>query len=155
MRSYITQVELQNEKTVAVIKSNNAKELISHELHVFFTENGIARETMLAYAPWLNVIVERGKKTILEWVRVLLLYAELLLEFWGDAALHATYLMIRAPHAALGGTTPFQKWTGELPKLASLVTFGAEVASLVPIEVRDKIDKKLHPKTVDAIFLRH
>ena len=155
VKSYITQVEVQKERKVAVIRSDNAKELISHELQVFCTEKGIGRETTPAYAPWLNGIVERGNRTILERVRALLLHAELPPEFWGDAALHATYLMNRAPHAALGGKTPFEKWTGELPKLASLVTFGAEVASLVPVEVREKIDKKLYPKTVDAIFLRH
>ena len=61
-------------------------------------------------------------------VRCLLYSAGLEITFWGDALLHAVWLYNRTYHKGVD-KTPYQAWTGKIPCLDGLLTFGAKITS--------------------------
>jgi hypothetical protein len=75
-----------------------------------------------------NGLVERPHRTLKERVRCLLYTAGLGVEFWSDALLHAVWLYNRTYHQAIE-KTPYQAWTGRIPCLDRLLTFGAKITA--------------------------
>jgi hypothetical protein len=49
-------------------------------------------------------------------------------EFWADALLHATWLYNRTYHSQIK-VTPLQAFSGQVPSLDSLITFGAKITA--------------------------
>ena len=95
-----------------------------------------------------NGIVERPHRTLKEKMRCMLYSARLGTEFWADAILHATWLYNRTYHSAIK-MTPLQAYTGQIPALDSLITFGAKITAKKPGTRPTATD----PWTYDGIFL--
>ena len=69
-------------------------------------------------------------------------------EFWADAITHATWLYNRTYHSAIK-MTPIQAYSGQIPALDSLITFGAKITAKQP----GTRPTSLNPWTYDGIFL--
>ena len=69
-------------------------------------------------------------------------------EFWVDAILHATWLYNQTYHSAIK-MTPLQAYSGQIPALDSLITFGAKITAKKP-ETRPTATD---PSMYDGIFL--
>ena len=69
-------------------------------------------------------------------------------EFWADAIMHATWLYNRTYHSAIK-MTPIQAYTGQIPALDSLITFGAKITAKQP----GTRPTACNPWTYDGIFL--
>jgi hypothetical protein len=75
-----------------------------------------------------NGLAERPHRTLKERVHCLLYTAGLGVEFWSDALLHAVWLYNRTYHQSIDNT-PYQAWTGRIPCLDHLITFGAKITT--------------------------
>ena len=69
-------------------------------------------------------------------------------EFWAEAIMHATWLYNRTYHSELK-MTPIQAYTGQIPALDSLVTFGAKITAKQP----GTRPTACNPRIYDGIFL--
>jgi hypothetical protein len=87
-----------------------------------------------------NGKVEWANGTFGAMVRCLLYSAGLHPRFWSAALVHAVYLKNRLYHKALC-MTPHKAWSGEIPSLAHLRTFGALVNARKPGKRPAKADR--------------
>jgi hypothetical protein len=94
-----------------------------------FTEAAARTGTIFTRSPPYtkesNGLCERAIGTIKRIATCLLVQSGLPSNLWWHALLHAVWLYNRRPHRALGGDTPFFRWTGKVPKLDDLVAFGS------------------------------
>ena len=94
-----------------------------------FKEHSISAGYNISYsAPYThesNGIAERALRTLHDKARCEMLPAALPGSLWPFALRHAAYLINRSPHSALGGKTPFEAWTGQVPDLSKLKVFGS------------------------------
>ena len=95
-----------------------------------------------------NGMAERPHRTLKERVRCLLYSAGLGIEFWSDTLLHAAWLYNRTYHQSIS-MTPYQRWTGRIPSLDGLLTFGATIVS----KKAKKRDTATDPNSFHGIFL--
>jgi hypothetical protein len=93
---------------------------------------------------------ERPHRTLANMVRCMLYGASLGIEFWADALVYATYLYNRTYHASIG-KTPFKAWTGTMPDLSHIRTFGSSVTVKKPGRRPTKGD----PHCYHGVFLRY
>jgi hypothetical protein len=95
-----------------------------------------------------NGIVERPHRTLKERMRCMLYSSRLGTEFWADVLLHATWLYNRTYHSTIK-MTPLQAFSGQIPVLDSLITFGAKITANGP----GTRPTTLNPWAYDGIFL--
>lgn len=85
----------------------------------------------------------------METARCLLIQAGLPAMFWAEAVNTANYIRNRCPSKAINGKTPFEMWTGRVPKVKHLRNFGDRVLCLDNRQGKSKLQKK----TKEGIFL--
>ena len=96
-----------------------------------------------------NAIAERPHRTFGIMVRCMLYASQLPIIFWADAYVYANYIYDRLYHTSIG-TTPYEAWTGNPPKLAHIRTFGAHVI----VKRSGTRPTKADPHYYDGNFLR-
>lgn len=62
--------------------------------------------------------------------------------FWAETVAAAVYVTNRSPSRGLDGKTPEQIWSGKMPNLCHLKTFGCKAMVHVPKKHRQKWDAK-------------
>ncbi|KAJ1305492.1 hypothetical protein OPQ81_000499 [Rhizoctonia solani] len=70
-------------------------------------------------------------------------------KFWGYAILHVAYLWNITPKKSLGGKTPEEIFTGNIPDVSRLRTFGCKAWAQVP----DNQCTKLQDKSIECTYL--
>ncbi|GJS06409.1 retrovirus-related pol polyprotein from transposon TNT 1-94 [Tanacetum coccineum] len=93
--------------------------------------------------------VERNHRNILEITRALRFHAHLLLSYWRDCVITATYLINRFPSAVLGHKTPYEMLMNKKPSYSNLKVFGCIAVASSPSRVTDK----MAPRGVHCLFL--
>ena len=96
--------------------------------------------------PQQNGIAERMNRTLLNKVRCMLVGSEMSKPFWWEALNTATYLINRSPSSAIEFKTQKEIWSGKLPNLNELRTFGCAAYA-------HNRDGKLDPKSIKCVFL--
>jgi len=82
LKAFVVMAKIQFDKTVKVIRSDNALELSrSYEILEFFATFGITRQTSCVETPQQNGVVERKHKHLLEVFRALMLKASIPLRY--------------------------------------------------------------------------
>ena len=111
------------------VRTDNGNELAgSAEFRQTVDKHGYIVETTAPDTSSQNGLPERPHRALKERIRCLLYTAGLGLEFWSDALLHAVWLYNRTYHKAID-MTPYQSWTGRIPCLDRLLTFGAKITA--------------------------
>ena len=95
-----------------------------------------------------NGIIERPHCTLKERIRCMLYATRLGVEFWADALIHVSWLYNQTYHSAVKKTS-FEAYTGCVPVLDSLITFGSNITAKKPGER----PTTFHPWSYDGIFL--
>ena len=143
IKRFVAMAKTQFEKTVKIIRSDNALELArSFEALSFFAETGIKHETTCIHTPQQNGVVERKHKHLLEVSRALMFQSSMPLKYWGECVLTATYLINRMPTKVLKGKTPFEILFGQIPSYDHLRVFGSLCFMTTPKQGRDKFQDR-------------
>jgi transposase InsO family protein len=100
-RIFYTMVKTQFGKEIKVVRSDNGREYINHNLQSFFCEKEIIHETSCVGTPQQNGVAERKNRQILEIARSLLFEHHVPSVFWDNAVSTAVYLMNRLPSKQL------------------------------------------------------
>jgi len=124
MKNFCLMVNTQFGTKVKIIKSDNGREFTSGPMKQFYGEHGIIHETNCADTPQQNLRVERKHRHALNVARALRFQANLPLEFWGESALTAAYLINRTPSSVLNGRTPYEILCGAKPSYEHTKEFG-------------------------------
>lgn len=122
IRQFFSLVERQFDTRIKTFRSDNGSEFIC--LTDFFRDKGVIHETSCVGTPQQNGRVERKHKHILNVARALRFQGSLPIEFWGECALAAGYLINRTPSEVLKGKTPFEMLYKRPPPVQHLRIIG-------------------------------
>ena len=142
-------VENVSGKVVKILRSDNGGEYTSHALEEYLKKNGIVHQFTVSKNPEQNGVAERNNRTLVEMVRSMLSESKLGKCYWAEALMTAVYLKNRSPTVSNENKTPYELWTGRIPNVSHLRTFGCICYSHIPRDERQKLD----PKAREAIFL--
>jgi hypothetical protein len=135
--------------TQRYIRSDLGGELAnSQDFRDLIAKHGYLLETTGPDASSQNGRGERPHRMLANMVRCMLYSASLGAEFWADALVHAAYLYNRTFHRSTGKTS-HEAWTGQIPDLKHIGTFGSSVTVQKPGRQPTKND----PHCYHGIFL--
>eukprot|EP00882_Tetradesmus_deserticola_P015113 GHRQ01016090.1.p1 GENE.GHRQ01016090.1~~GHRQ01016090.1.p1 ORF type:complete len:398 (+),score=167.13 GHRQ01016090.1:114-1196(+) len=118
-----TRMENYTGERIRRVRHDNGREYLSSSTTAFYKHKGITMERSMPYAPQQNGVAESFNKTLMAKVRPMLAASGLGNEYWGEAAMTATYLANLSPKA--GKTkTPWELYHGFRPDVSRLRTFG-------------------------------
>ena len=142
------QNEVQNQlgKTIKALRSDRGGEYLSQEFDDHLKSCGIVSQLTPPGTPQLNGVSERRNRTLLDMVRSMMSLADLPISFWGHALETAAFTLNRTPSKAVE-KTPYELWTGKVPKLSFLRIWGCEAY------VKRLLSDKLSPKSDKCFFV--
>ncbi|GKA72567.1 retrovirus-related pol polyprotein from transposon TNT 1-94 [Tanacetum coccineum] len=133
-KSFIKFIKTQFERDIKVVRSDNAIDFLKGSLGPLMDSLGIEHQTSCADRPqW----VERRHRNISEIARALRLHAHLLIHYWGDCLIIATYLINRFPTVVLKFKTPYEVLLSNKPVYEHLRVF--ECLAVASNPLRDVI----------------
>ena len=133
--------------TIMRLQSDGGGEYKSSAFAFFLETAGIQHYTTNADNPAQNGIAERYIRSVTETGMSMLKHARLSGEFWPYAMRTAVYLLNRIPKSILDNTSPYEMWTGTVPNLRFLRTFGVDAHVRTVTQNRRKGGDKSHPCT--------
>jgi len=92
-QTFLNEIKNQFGVSIRILRSDNAREYLSHSFNTFMKSHGIFHQTSCAHTPQQNWVVERKNKHLVETTRALLIHDGVPQRFWGDAILSACYLI--------------------------------------------------------------
>ncbi|GJX41309.1 gag-pol polyprotein, partial [Tanacetum coccineum] len=146
---YKARVELDSEKNIKCLRTDNRGEYTGDEFDTFCRQEGIKRQFTTAYTPQQNGVAERMNRTLLERARAMLATASLGKSFWAEAVNTACYVINRSPSTAVELKTPMEMWTGKPVNYSDLHIFGSPVYVMYNTQETTKLD----PKSRRCLFL--
>jgi hypothetical protein len=128
---------------VSTLRSDNGGEYNSGELACFCEENGIIHQYTVPYTPEQNGVAERYIRTVVSSAISMLSQANLDKMFWAEAVAFSTHIRNRVSSRSLDGKTPYELWSGRIPNLSHIRTFGSVAWTHVPKELhRGKLNAR-------------
>ncbi len=125
-------------KRILNVRTDQGTEYLGEFLN-YLQENGIIKQTGMAYEHNHPGQCERIHQTITTMGRTMLKQSLLPKEFYGEAQKTAVYLYNRQIHAN-SLKTPYEAMFNKKPNLSHLRPFGVVCYAFVPIEKRSKLD---------------
>jgi hypothetical protein len=141
-KTFKARVELESEKKIKCLRTDNGGEYTSDEFDNFCQHEGIKRQFTTAYTPQQNGVAERMNRTLLERTRAMLKAAGLGKSFWAEAVNTACYVINRSPSTAIELKTPMEMWTGKPADYSQLHIFGSPVYVMYNTQEVSKLDSK-------------
>lgn len=141
-KKYQLKVERETGKKIIKLRTDNAKEYISHNFTQYLEKEGISRQLSTEYTPQQNGVAERANRTLVEMARTMLLESKLPKSLWAEAVNTAAFLRNRCPTKSLGGQTPEELWSGRKPDIKFLRIFGSDAVALNKGPGISKLDAK-------------
>lgn len=148
-KTFKARVELESEKKIKCLRSDNGGEYTSDEFDRFCQQEGIKRQFTMAYTPQQNGVAEQMNRTLLERTRAMLRTTGMAKLFWAEAVKTACYVINRSPSTTIDLKTPMEMWTGKASDYSCLLTFGSYVYVMYHTQEKSKLD----PKSRKCIFL--
>jgi hypothetical protein len=136
-------------KKLLALRTDRGGEFATADFIKYCTELGVHRQLTAPYTPQQNGVVERRNQSVVGTACSMLTAKGLLGEFWGEAVTTAVYLLNRSSSKGVGGKTPYELWTGSVPAVQHLRTFG----SVVHMKVMATNLRKLDDKSKHTIFV--
>lgn len=133
-------------RSIKKVRSDNGLEYINKQFSDYFARHGIERETSAPYTPQQNGRSERDNRTIVEAARSMMCARNVPEALWAEAVQTAVYILNRTPTKQAPDSTPYEMWTGTIPRLNHIRTFGCVAYELVPGQQRNKWDPKARKK---------
>lgn len=82
-QQFYQEVKTQFGVSIRSLRSDNAKEYLSHQFQNFMSSNGILHQTSCAHTPQQNGVAEWKNRHLIETTRTLLLHSNVPYRFWG------------------------------------------------------------------------
>ncbi|MBW0524306.1 hypothetical protein O181_064021 [Austropuccinia psidii MF-1] len=129
-------------KKIREVVHDNGGEFVNSKFTGLFKRFGIDHLLTAPFTPQQNPIAERGNRTLLEKIRVLLADYQVPTDWWGEACSTATYLLNRTPVSTIGFQAPICKWKDLTSlQLDHLHPFGCTAVMHIPKAKRvSKVD---------------
>ena len=96
-REYKTKVENLLGKTIKTLRSDREGEYMDLRFQDYMIEHGIRSQLSAPGMPQQNGVSKRRNRTLLDMVRSMMSFAQLLDPFWGYAVETATYILNMVP----------------------------------------------------------
>ena len=145
-KEFQNEVENQLGKKIKALRSDRGGEYLSNEFIDHLKNCGILSQLTPPGTPQLNGVSERRNRTLLDMVRPMMSLADIPISFWGFALETTAFTLNRAPSKAVE-KTPYELWTGKVPKLSFLKIWGCETY------VKRLLSDKLAPKSDKCFFV--
>ncbi|GKC78388.1 retrovirus-related pol polyprotein from transposon TNT 1-94 [Tanacetum coccineum] len=97
---FLKMIQLRLKLPVRRIRTDNGTEFVNQTLCEYYEKVGISYETSVARSPQQNGAVERRNRTLIEVVRIMLIYAKAPLFLWAEAV--ATLTTMASKHSSSG-----------------------------------------------------
>lgn len=111
-------------RKVKSIRTDNGGEYTSAEFTSYLTTKSIRHELTIPYTPQQNGVSERLNRTLVEFVRTMLVDLSLLHRFWAEALAKAVCLRNCSSIKALTDVTPLEARSDTKPDATFLHVFG-------------------------------
>jgi len=105
-QSFFNEIKNQFRVSIRILRSDNAREYLSHSFNTFMKSHGILHQTLCAYTPQQTGVAECKNIHLVDTTRTLLIHSGVPQRFWGDAILSACYLINRMPSSVLNNKVP-------------------------------------------------
>lgn len=119
-----TAAENQLRSKIVTLFTDNGGEYVSKAMDDFLAKAGIEYKFSAPHTTEQNGLAERLNRTLQEKVRVLLLNAALVSEFWQLATETAVHIYNRCAHISIGNISPYELWFNRKPKHHYFRIFG-------------------------------
>ena len=113
-------VERMSNYCLRILRTDNGGEYTSNEFSTYLKSEGVRHEFTIPKNPEQNRVAERLNRTLLEYVRSMLIGAHLPHKFWAEALSTAAFLRNRSLTLTVPGMMPFQAWNGKKPSVSNL-----------------------------------
>ncbi|CAH9080868.1 unnamed protein product [Cuscuta epithymum] len=153
-RDFYAMVQTQFNTNIKMVRSDNGREYFSQTLNSFFAEKGIIHQSSCINTPAQNGIAERKNRHLLEVTRAIMFSTKIPKYLWGEAVLHATYLINRMPSKILGFKSPINTLQNCFPTNRFIGTLPLKIfGCTVFIKNPDKSASKFDPRGTKCVFL--
>jgi transposase InsO family protein len=116
--------ERKSGKKLCALCTDRRGEVTANHFKEYFAELGIQRDFNTPYSPPQNGIVEQCNQTVMGAARSMLKAKDLPGTFWGEAIIMAVCIINRSSSKGADGRTSYELWTGIMPSVHHLRTFG-------------------------------
>jgi len=142
LHAFIACVELETGHRLKVLRSDGGGEYIAGEVQSFLKDKGVKHEMTTADTLQHNGVAEHMNRTLVKWVRTMLIDAKLPDGYWWDALQYAALLHNVSPMRSLSDCTPKKSWSGNKPNVSCLCVFGCKAFVHIPDKMRGKLSAK-------------
>ena len=151
LKAFISQAKLETRSNLKVLRSDGGGEYTASELQKFLKEKGIRHEMTTIDTPQHNGIVECMNCSLVEWVWMMLMDADLPKSYWWDALQYTTFLYNCSPMRSLEDMTLEEAWSRNKPDISCVHIFGYYAF----IHILEKMQDKLAAKSLICTFLSY
>ena len=137
--NFAKMVETQFSKRIKIFRSNNALEYTQYVFQAILHSYGTIHQLTCPGTSQQNDRAEQKLHHILDTVRALLLFAQVPVPFWGEAALHAVHTINRIPNTIIQNQTPYERLFGSPPDYHHLCSFGSAYFVLLQPHEHNKL----------------
>lgn len=138
IKKFIALVKTQTNKSVKILRSDNAKEFFTSSLERYLEEQGILHQSRCNHAPEQTGDIERLIQTLTQAATSMLTFCGMPKDFWTLAYSHAVYLQNFSPTALK--RTAYEIFFNKVPSLSKLKTFGELGYVHIPNHLRRKLE---------------
>ncbi|KAI5324129.1 hypothetical protein L3X38_033202 [Prunus dulcis] len=152
-QQFYQMVDTQFHTRIQVLRSDNGREFLNHDLNQFLQDHGIIHQCSFPYTPQHNGMAERKNRHLLEVVHASLIGANMPRSIWGEAVLSAAYLINRIPSSILNFQTPLQTLYHHLQIPPSKNLEPRIFGCVVFVHLHDHQRSKLDPRAEKCVFI--
>ena len=116
--------ETETKFKLGILRTDRGGEFTSKDFNNWCEENNVKRNLTTPYSPQQNGVVERRNRTVIGTVRCMLNSKKVPQIFWGEAVMHAIYLLNRSPTKSVLDKTPYEALNDRKPNVSHLRVFG-------------------------------
>ena len=133
------------------LHADGGTKFVNRTLQDWCSTQGIALHYTPARTQQLNGVAENAVRSNKDAARTLLAHGNVPIQFWCQAAMHATFVWNRVHVSDRTGMTPYESMYGKKPSAQNWGVFGCDSLVHIPKEQRTAFGVKVEP----AIYLGH
>ena len=142
--------ERKHDRKIKTLHSDGGGEYVGCD--TYLSEHGIERVRIPPYAPEMNGLAERVKRTLMESARAMMFHGKLPVAFWADEVVHDADIRNRFICPRSDRKTAYELMKNTKPRVDHLRVFGSLAWAFVPKEQRRKLDAKSEECAVIGCF---